>query len=146
MQGEVKLKTRNQALRPFSEDHHASLVLARRAAQACAAGTADAALAREVAASFLGEIDPHLYAEEQRLLPLMQQAGDTEHGPRTLREHAELRALARRLADGELAALSTFAEALRTHIRYEERELFARAEVLLGPALLARLAAEWLAE
>lgn len=48
------------------------------------------------------------------------------------REHHTALSLAQRItrADGDGTALREFGDALRIHVRFEERELFARAEAL----------------
>jgi hypothetical protein len=50
---------------------------------------------------------------------------------RTLEEHQLLRSLADRIAAGDIASLKELAQALRAHVRFEERELFTTAETLL---------------
>lgn len=137
----MKVLERNSGLRPFSDDDLRSLALAREVARACEAGEDTPQLAREVAARFDTELARHMAAEERYLLPALERAGEGAHALRVKLEHEQLRALAVRLRAGEAAALSEFAEAMRRHVRYEERELWAAAEKALGPQELARLAA-----
>lgn len=126
---------RDPALVPLARDHHAALVLARRASRATAAEAA--ALAAELAAWFAAELDAHFQLEEARLLPALAARGAAEAVARTEAEHGTLRALAARLAAGDDAALASFGTALNAHVRYEDRELFPLAEALIPSAELA---------
>jgi hypothetical protein len=71
-------------------------------------------------------------------LPALRAAGETGLVERTLREHRRLRAL---IADDGPEGLAPFADLLAAHIRFEEQELFERAQGVLAPDVLAALAA-----
>ncbi|EXI84561.1 MAG: hypothetical protein AW11_03799 [Candidatus Accumulibacter regalis] len=75
-------------------------------------------------------LEPHFRSEESGLLPAML-AGEEALVARTLREHAELRALVGRLPDADATTLLSFADLLSAHVRFEERELFAAAQLRL---------------
>jgi hypothetical protein len=92
-----------------------------------------------VVARFDAELRPHFEREEAELLPVMQSAGETVLVERTLREHAAMRAL---LGEGRAENLERFADLLTKHIRFEEKELFERAQRVLDPATLEGLALE----
>ncbi|HNQ03592.1 MAG TPA: hemerythrin domain-containing protein [Thiobacillaceae bacterium] len=131
---------RHAGLSRLSREHHTALVLAKRAMRL--ADTQDAArgdFMAEVTRRFCTEYEPHFQAEEARLLPALQAAGHADLVTRTLSEHAALRALASRLARGEADCLRAFGEAMEAHVRFEERELFPRAESILPHALLAEI-------
>lgn len=120
---------RSAGLRTLSSEHHTGLVLARRALQAVEEGqVADAW--QDLPPQFEQELEPHFRQEEEQLLPALRQLGEEEIVQRTLEEHAALRALIHdRERDAE--ALKAFAELLKSHIRFEERELFAIAQARL---------------
>ncbi|MCW8828593.1 MAG: hemerythrin domain-containing protein [Gammaproteobacteria bacterium] len=120
---------RSPGLRTLSSEHHTGLVMARRAIQAVEEGqVADAW--QDLALRFEQELEPHFRQEEEQLLPALRQAGEEAIVQRTLEEHAALRALIHdRERDAE--ALKAFAELLKAHIRFEERELFAIAQARL---------------
>jgi hypothetical protein len=125
---------RAAALRALSSDHHAGLVLARRARQAVDAGPALQASAwREVTRRFRAELEPHFQTEEQGLLPALAAAGATMLVERTLGEHHAMRALT---TEDRPDNLGTFAGALAAHIRFEEKEVFETAQRLLAPPVL----------
>jgi len=120
-------------LRPLSDDHHGALVLARRvrrAAQQARSASALAKLWSEVAARFAAELEPHFAVEERWLFRALEAAGETALPARALADHARLRDLVR--AEPTAAAALELAERLESHVRFEERELFPRAESLLA--------------
>ncbi len=134
----------------MSSDHQPSLALAVRLRRV--PPHAPVALWRELAqaahALFTREILPHFGLEESRLFPALEQAGGGELVRRALEEHAALRAGFERFAaleasrDPQLAAaLLAWSERLAAHIRFEERELFAFAQLHLPAAALAAVAA-----
>jgi hypothetical protein len=131
---------RHPALHKLSSDHHSGLVLARKARAAARGGRdAQSAAWALVVARFDAELQPHFEREEAGLLPAMQSAGETVLVERTLREHAAMRAL---LGEGRAENLERFADLLTKHIRFEEKELFERAQRVLDPATLEGLALE----
>ncbi len=125
----------------LSREHHAALVLAKRAQHSAAAeARAAAVFAAELVVIFARELEPHFRVEEEVLLPALDRAGQAAAVRRTLDEHAELRGLAAQCAAGETAGLARFGTALEAHVRFEERELFPLAEAVLTPRELARCA------
>jgi hemerythrin-like domain-containing protein len=134
---------RHPALRPLSDDHHRALVLARRLRRSAAGADAEALerLAGEVAAEFMHALEPHFEVEERVLLPLLRARGAAALAERTADDHARLRALARGVFAAETPrALGAL---LERHGRFEERELFPRAEALLAEQELAAVHAAW---
>ena len=127
---------RHAALLQLSREHHTALKLARVARFACDAGHEMAIIqaAEKITALFADELEPHFQAEEETLLPALAAAGERELVRRTLDEHAELRALNRRLAEPDGETLARFAALLHDHVRFEERELFETAQERLYPS------------
>ncbi|MDR0775858.1 MAG: hemerythrin domain-containing protein [Azonexus sp.] len=121
---------RSVALRQLSREHHTALSLALHIAKATGPEARNALLAT-VPVVFRDELEPHFQAEERSLLPPLAQQGETALVERTLAEHAQLRALAAAIGAGEASALAPFGTLLQAHVRFEERELFAVAEVRL---------------
>jgi iron-sulfur cluster repair protein YtfE (RIC family) len=131
---------RHPTLHRLSSDHHSGLVLARRARQAAQGDRHQRSAAwASVMDRFDAELEPHFQAEEADLLPAMRRAGETALVERTLQEHAALRAL---LGEGRSENLEPFADLLTQHIRFEEKELFERAQQVLAPAILDGLTGE----
>ncbi len=120
----------------LSRDHHTGLVLAKRARALTGAHAAQRRAGwRELQAHFADALEPHFQLEEAGVLPALRAAGEGALVERTLREHAELRALIRSDAAD---APRRFGEALTAHIRFEEGVLFETAQrVLDAPALRA---------
>jgi len=127
---------RSEALAPLSRDHLDALALAvhvARAADGSAAQRHEAATA--IGQGWQSHIAAHFMVEERWLLPLLP-AGvlrDRLHA-----DHTALRAL---VADGsdQPQDLRMFAERLRGHVRWEERELFPAIERLAPAEVLAEL-------
>lgn len=132
---------RSEELIALTREHHAALVLARRAIVA----PRNAAQALELAAAlpeiFARELEPHFLIEEQKLLPPLRDAGESALTARTLDQHQQLRGLARAIGDGDVAGLVSFGLLLEAHVRFEERQLFPLAEAVLSAAALAAVAA-----
>lgn len=119
---------------PLSREHHEALVLARRA---CEPQRADPAQLRlHVLRRWDAHFAPHFAAEEAFLFPALSAAGAADEADEARAQHAHLRALASRLRAGEAEALPAWGEAMRDHVKWEERFLFPRAEQLLDLASL----------
>jgi formiminotetrahydrofolate cyclodeaminase/hemerythrin-like domain-containing protein len=128
---------RHPHLQPLSDDHHSALVLARRtrlAAERCRDGGTLTKTWEDVTRRFASELEPHFRVEEERLFPQLESKGERPLVERARADHARLRELAR--AGPDLAATKEFAELLHRHVRFEERELFPRAESLLALPIL----------
>jgi hemerythrin-like domain-containing protein len=132
---------RDPALRDLSSDHHLGLVLARRASRAAEEEDAatQASAWRELSGRFHDELEPHFRREELGLLPALNEAGQTSLVERTLAEHKIMRGL---IAEDRVANLARFAELLKAHIHFEEKELFETAQEVLSPDRLAALRSE----
>jgi len=130
---------RHPSLQKLSDDHHRALVLARRLRR-LAAGTETVdltVLSREVQQEFDTDLEPHFRIEERCLLPALRAKGADELARRTTSDHTRLRELVRSPWTGDTVAnLGAF---LETHVRFEERTLFPKAEALLSDAELASL-------
>ena len=121
---------RHPELLQLSREHYGALKLARDARRAAESEEASAvrALAQRVVQTFAAELDPHFCIEEQGVLELLTQAGQHALVARTRADHAELRRLAMLLTTPEADTLQRFADLLATHVRFEERELFATVQ------------------
>ena len=123
---------RHPALIQLSREHHSALVLAKRAKR-MSEGTPDArnTFAAEVGRIFALDLEPHFQLEEKMLLPALMAAGEREAAEQTLTEHTELRALVYQPGINHQGTLRRFGDALAEHVRFEEQELFPRAEAVL---------------
>lgn len=136
---------RAEALQPLSHDHHQALFVAMQLRRA------DAESAPSAAQAFLDFWDAdgrrHFREEEEVLLPAFAPYGDVEHPvvARTLVEHVAIRARARALEHAmpapEPSLVRELGDALNTHVRREERELFPLIEAAMPPEALTELAA-----
>jgi len=128
---------RDPSLLALSREHHTALSLAIRLKKTVQSG--DPLRIEEargnVVMRFAAELEPHFCEEELTLLPRLATLGEVALVERTLDEHRRLRALVRKLADPAATqtvgvCLGEFGELLTAHVRFEERELFERAQVL----------------
>ena len=126
---------RHQTLQDLSREHHTALTLALGARRAATSGDPEqvAAAVTRCAEVFAADLEAHFLIEESGLLPAMARVGEEALVARTLREHAELRALVGRLSDADATTLLSFADLLSAHVRFEERELFEVAQQRLEP-------------
>jgi hemerythrin-like domain-containing protein len=85
-------------------------------------------------ASFARELDPHFRVEEEWLFPPLAAVGEHALVERAVADHRRLRDLIG-AAPGPGPAVE-LGELLHRHVRFEERELFPRAEGALDPATL----------
>jgi hypothetical protein len=125
----------------LSDDHHTSLVLARRCRQSARsdAPTAASVAWRHVVEALPGHLEPHFRIEEIHLLPALESIGESALADRIRADHASLRALAGASApDG--AEVERFGRLLEAHVRFEEREVFEAVQSRLPAAALRAIA------
>jgi hypothetical protein len=110
-------------LRTLPSDHDRERALARRIA--CAGdGTCELADAEEAIRALREELEPKLRAEEEAILPGLDEQGEHELVARTRREHATLRALIHEAtADAAGPVLHTLADLLEQYLRFEDQLL-----------------------
>jgi iron-sulfur cluster repair protein YtfE (RIC family) len=86
------------------------------------------------------ELQQHFSEEEQFLFPMLEK--ENEMRQRAEQEHRVIYELIRKLrVEKSAALLQQFARALKDHIRFEERELFAQLQEVTGTAELDKLPA-----
>lgn len=109
---------RSEALIPLSREHHRALVVAKRI-QALEQKPENLLITywREVRAGLQQELELHFAEEERGFQNLLSGV----HKERFLNDHQELREL---LAKDDPEAIIRFAQCLKEHVRFEERELF----------------------
>ena len=110
-------------LRTLPADHDRERALARRIACGCD-GTRALADAKEAILALREELEPKLLAEEETILPDLDEQGDHELVARTRREHATLRALIHEAsADAARPVLYTLADLLERYVSFEDQLL-----------------------
>ncbi|MCL2524032.1 MAG: hemerythrin domain-containing protein [Betaproteobacteria bacterium] len=124
---------RSAPLRKLSREHHTALSLAQRIAKATGPEEQNALLAA-IPPSFREGLERHFQVEEKGLLRQLTQLGETALVARALAEHAQLRVLAAAIGAGKVDALAPFGALLKTHVHFEEGELYAVAEERLYAA------------
>lgn len=122
---------RHQALVEFSRDHHFGLLLVWKIKQGLAKAVAPERISRYVIYFFNNDLQQHFSEEESHLFPLLpaedilRRQAENEH----VHLYELIDAIRNDQTDKEL--LLEFAEALKLHIRFEERQLFPSIEAAL---------------
>lgn len=130
---------RARALIPLSHEHHHSLVAAKRINDL--RKEADEEIKQYWLAKrdiLMKEFSEHFSKEEKYLLPLL--TGEGEYlSTKLVNEH---RQLLRLLNSDDSASAYYYADLLKAHIRFEERELFPWLECKYGNAVLEQQLSE----
>ena len=123
---------RHQALVSFSRDHHFGLLLVWKIKQGVAKAVNPERISDYVLYFFEQDLQQHFREEEQMLFPKLP-AGNVLR-IQAEKEHAMIYALINQLRNerNNTELLLQFAETLKEHIRFEERELFASMQELLS--------------
>lgn len=130
---------RSIELKRLSMEHHQALVVAKKVRQAAdLAGGQVVQAWNKIQDEYKNEMELHFQKEEKFLLPALNAAGLETHVERILYEHKKLRDI---LEHDQLPAekLREFAELLKEHVRFEEKELFSAAEDLLSAETLKKI-------
>lgn len=137
---------RDPRLADLTRDHHHALVLALTLRRALRDGSDLREPVVRLLHQFADEIEPHFRVEEATLVPALRALGKAEQAlaQRVEHDHAALRAGVQRAERGETAHLAAWAQLLDDHVRFEERELFERAQAVLPAAALDAVRSVWL--
>lgn len=122
---------RSQTLIKLSREHHAALVLARRAKKSAPGSDALVQLMTDFPARWNNGLVPHFAEEERTLLPRILADGANPLAERLKKDHDRLRALAACIIAGGADALAEFGQLLSNHVHFEEHELFPYYERLV---------------
>jgi Hemerythrin HHE cation binding domain. len=140
MSGTTPIK-RHQALLSFSRDHHFGLLLVWKIKQGLDNAVSPDRISDYVLYFFEQDLQQHFREEEELLFPKLP--ADNALRQRAEREHAIIYGLVAQLRFDTTneALLWRFANTLKDHIRFEERELFVAIQQQLGDAAAAIAAA-----
>jgi hemerythrin-like domain-containing protein len=132
---------RTQQLVPFSHDHHHGLVVCRRIQEGLKQKIDPGRIINYVRDFWLKDLAQHFEEEENLLLPLLEETN--VFVKRTIEEHRGLRTLIDQMSEEDDEAkeplLTAFADLLKAHIRFEERELFPLLEQKVNPERLTEV-------
>lgn len=133
---------RAEQLIPLSHDHHQGLVVSQHALRL----KEDASVVdieqhwQKVKDCLEEQAQHHFVIEEKYLLePLTVVGGHEEMVQRIYAEHKEFIAFTEQPIGQDLAKLQAMATLLKSHIKYEEREVFATAQQVLSTEQLDTL-------
>lgn len=130
MTEDIKPIKRSEQLAPLSREHHDGLLFAWKIRQGIENRTSLEMMRKYAMWFWKHHIKPHFFQEEKILLPYMP-AGHPL-AARMLEEHDHIRELILGLDDeADKRTLEILCNLLNSHIRFEERELFAWLEASL---------------
>jgi len=132
MAEDIKPIKRSEQLAPLSREHHDGLLFAWKIRQGIENRTSLEMMRKYTMWFWKHHIKPHFFQEEKILIPYMP-AGHPL-AARMLEEHDHIRELILGLDDeADKRTLEILCNLLNSHIRFEERELFAWLEESLTP-------------
>ncbi|MAY43570.1 MULTISPECIES: hypothetical protein [unclassified Neptuniibacter] len=116
---------RSEHLIPLSHDHHVALVVANRLKSSLNQFDLKDALEywEEIRGQYKQDLLDHFEVEENELLPLLDGVSEKASmlAISIITDHTKMRNL---LSSNDLNAAGEFAELLKKHVRFEERDLF----------------------
>lgn len=143
------MSRRHEALIPLSHDHHHALAQARRLHDASTLedGTERRNISNDFVNFYLGRLLRNFHEEEELFFPPVVDADDArdlvlqavgDH----LRIHGLVRTVRRQLVEGEVDRdlLALLSDAVTSHVRFEEQEVFPILERLIPEDELKDLA------
>jgi hypothetical protein len=122
---------RHPSLAPLSHEHHTALIMTMRIAASVGDPAALSQMCEFVLQRFSTELEPHMEHEEREIFSCIRGAHEAQVR-RAESDHAALRGLAARIANGDSVALQRFGELLMEHVRFEERELYPLYEEIIN--------------
>lgn len=131
---------RHHSLVAFSKDHHFGLLLIWKIRSGLSKGVEPERISNYVLYFFEEDLHQHFKEEEANLFPKLP--ADNQLRQRAEREHAAIYEMIGRLRNerSNKGLLLGFSEALKEHIRFEERELFAFMQQTLSATELEQIA------
>jgi hemerythrin-like domain-containing protein len=134
---------RHPAIVQFSRDHHFGLLLNWKIRQGLKQNIEPGRITEYILYFFDEDLKTH-FAEEERILFARLDDADTLK-QQALKDHAAINSMidGMRLKKTDLAMITSFADALEKHIRFEERVLFNHLQTAFSEAELETMAAEY---
>lgn len=131
---------RHEALVGFSKDHHFGLLLVWKIRQGLNKKVSPGRISDYVLYFFDEDIDGHFKEEEEQLFPMLPSSSILRQQAET--EHKAIYEMIGRLRKDKdnMDLLLQFADALKDHIRFEERELFPFMQQTLSATELEQIA------
>lgn len=125
---DTKPQRRNSYIAEFSRDHHFGLLLVRKIRQGLEANIQADRIAAYIVYMFSEDLSQHFKEEEELLFVLLPESDELRK--RAEDEHEEIYGLLDNFIfqSSNVSTLTTFADILDRHIRFEERELFNRIQ------------------
>ncbi len=134
---------RHPSLETLSFEHHDALVIALRLRKGVASNASQQAMKEYALSVYRQHLIRHFEQEENSLVKALQSKEEIRPlVQRMLDEHQRFAELAEQLqfaGKGLRPVLTEFSELLNSHVRFEERELFSRAEEVLSREQLERI-------
>ena len=135
---ETKPIKRSKELAPLSRDHHDGLLFSWKIKQGLANGTSVETIGNYTGWFWANHLKPHFEKEEELLIKFLPPDNPLVH--QMFNEHTQIRNLIISLGkEPNSNSLHILAELMNSHIRFEERKLFAYVEEVLTPEQLTEI-------
>lgn len=132
---------RSEHLEPLSHDHYEGLMVAGRIKLGLSKGAEPEVIADYVANFWADHLSMHFEQEEEHLLPLRAELEDDRLLDQMLDEHRSIRSQVELVRENP-GGLEELAGMMKSHIRFEERELFPLLEEELSEETLREVGAK----
>lgn len=130
---------RHEGLQPLSREHHQGLILALNVDKGIKKEVEFDRIANYINVHYEEILKPHFRFEESDVFVFLPK--ENKLRKIALKQHAEIREVVRNLNTRK--DCKRFADLLRKHIRFEERELFELIQTHVDPSQLDELNGEW---
>ncbi len=130
---------RHEGLQPLSREHHQGLIVALNVDKGIKKKVEFSRIAKYINVNFVELLEPHFRFEETEVFTFLPKVN--EYRKQAELQHSEIRKVVEELKT--LDDCSFFADLLRKHIRFEERELFELIQKHVAPEALDQLNGKW---
>ena len=136
---------RSKHLEPLSHDHYGALIIVRRLREGLARKASPEVMADYVSHLWKTHLADHFQQEEVLLLPVCGALSDIKLAERMVDEHRLIQDLVTGIETNQehcTQELAQFCDVLKSHIRFEERELFPSLETHADEETLREIGAQ----
>ncbi len=130
---------RHKGLQPLSREHHQGLILALNVDKGVKKEVEFSRIAKYINVNFVELLEPHFQFEEREVFTFLPVPNEYRKSAEL--QHAEIRKVVEELRT--LSDCKLFADLLRKHIRFEERELFELIQKHVDAEELNQLNGKW---
>jgi hemerythrin-like domain-containing protein len=130
---------RHEGLQPLSREHHQGLIIALNVHKGVQKAVEFHRMVKYIRFQFEELLQPHFQFEEEKVFPLLPQSDELRQ--QAEQQHLKIKSIVAQLKSNDDCGL--FADLLRDHIRFEERELFEAIQAITDMEHLNALIGQW---